>query len=640
MKSVTITFPDKSERQYPEGVTPAQIAKDISQGLLKSAIAAKIDGNICDLATPLNKNCQIEIISKKSAEGIEVIRHSTAHLLAQAVKELYPKTQITIGPVTAEGFYYDFDRQEKFTPEDLPKIEKKMKELAKRNLEITRHEMDKSKASEFFRSIGETFKAEIIEDIPEPIVSVYEQGDFKDLCRGPHVPNTSKLGKFKLLSIAGAYWRGDEKNKMLQRIYGTAFATQEELDTHLKQLEEAKKRDHRKLGQEMELFTFKPVAPSMPFFLPEGTVLYNQLVDFVRREMKSHGYDEVICPQLMSTQLWETSGHLEHFKDDMFFVETDEATKLAFKPMNCPGHAVLFASTKHSYRELPIRMAEFSKLHRNERAGVTHGLLRVRAFCQDDGHIFCREDQISTEVLETVKHTFRIYELFGFKKIDMLLATRGEQFMGDKETWDRATAALEKSLKDFGQPFSINPGEAAFYGPKIEFQVQDSIGRSWQLATIQLDFSLPERFQLEYVDQNDQGKRPVMIHRAILGSFERFMGVLIEHHAGHLPIWIAPTQVMLINVTSNEEEYTKSILEKLTSWDVRARVDLRNEKMGYKIRQAQLKRIPLMLILGKQEASKKTVSVRKASGETLNDLTLEDFEKFLKPQLKPGGINH
>jgi threonyl-tRNA synthetase len=489
--------------------------------------------------------------------------------------------------------------------------------------------------------MNEHYKAEIIEGLPSgEVVSAYKQGDFIDLCRGPHVPNTSRLGKFKLLSVAGAYWRGDEKNKMLQRIYGTAFSSQKELDEHLHRLEEAKRRDHRKLGPELELFTFLPIAPAMPFYLPKGAWLFNKLVDYMREETKSLGFEEVICPQLMTTDLWVTSGHMEHYRQNMFLFEEEDTNPMGLKPMNCPGHASLFKTTKRSYRELPIRFSEYTKLHRNERGGVTHGIMRTRAFSQDDGHIFCTEEQIQEEATKGIQHTFNVYSAFGFDHVDVKLATRPEQFLGSPELWDKAEKALADSLKAAGKDFEILPNEGAFYGPKIEFHIKDAIGRSWQCGTIQLDFSLPQRFALEYTDSDNQPKNPVMIHRAILGSVERFMGILVEHHAGHLPLWIAPVQAVLINVTDAQLDYAQKILETLKSWGIRAELDSRNEKLGYRIREAQMKKIPLMLVLGEKEKTAQTLSVRKTNGETTNDLTIDGFRTFLEPWLKPGGTNH
>ena len=516
-----------------------------------------------------------------------------------------------------------------------------MAEIAGKKLDVHRQEIERNEAIKLFKGMNEHYKAELIEGLPQgEVVSAYKQGDFIDLCRGPHVPNTSRLGKFKLLSVAGAYWRGEEKNKMLQRIYGTAFSSQKELDEHLHRLEEAKRRDHRKLGPELELFSFLPIAPAMPFYLPKGAWLFNKLVDFMREQTSKLGFEEVICPQMMTTDLWVTSGHMEHYKENMFLFEQEEGHAMGLKPMNCPGHASLFKAGKRSYRELPLRFSEYTKLHRNERGGVTHGIMRTRAFSQDDGHIFCTEEQIQDEATKGIKHTFSVYSAFGFENVDVKLATRPDQFLGSPELWDKAEKALADSLKAANTTFEIVPKEGAFYGPKIEFHIKDAIGRSWQCGTIQLDFSLPRRFELEYTDNQNSSQTPVMIHRAILGSVERFMGILVEHHAGHLPLWIAPVQAVLINVTDAQLDYAQTLLETLKSWGVRAGLDSRNEKLGYRIRDAQLKRIPLMIVLGEKEKTAQTISVRKTTGETTNDLTIEGFRKFLEPELKPGGTHH
>ncbi len=641
MKSIAITLPDGSKRTFEGSITAQQVAAGIGRRLEEAAVAAKLNGTVIDLTKTLESDCELAIITRDSKEGLEVIRHSTAHLLAQAIKELFPTAQITIGPVIEDGFFYDIDCPKQLTQEDLPIIEKKMAEIAGKKLDVHRQEIERNEAIKLFKGMNEHYKAELIEGLPQgEVVSAYKQGDFIDLCRGPHVPNTSRLGKFKLLSVAGAYWRGDEKNKMLQRIYGTAFSSQKELDEHLHRLEEAKRRDHRKLGPELELFSFLPIAPAMPFYLPKGAWLFNKLVDFMREQTSKLGFEEVICPQMMTTDLWVTSGHMEHYKENMFLFEQEEGHAMGLKPMNCPGHASLFKAGKRSYRELPLRFSEYTKLHRNERGGVTHGIMRTRAFSQDDGHIFCTEEQIQDEATKGIKHTFSVYSAFGFENVDVKLATRPDQFLGSPELWDKAEKALADSLKAANTTFEIVPKEGAFYGPKIEFHIKDAIGRSWQCGTIQLDFSLPRRFELEYTDNQNRSQTPVMIHRAILGSVERFMGILVEHHAGHLPLWIAPVQAVLINVTDAQLDYAQTLLETLKSWGVRAGLDSRNEKLGYRIRDAQLKRIPLMIVLGEKEKTAQTISVRKTTGETTNDLTIEGFRKFLEPELKPGGTHH
>jgi threonyl-tRNA synthetase len=637
MSTFKVTLPDGSVREVPTGTTAQGIAASIGRNLEKAALAAVVDGAEFDLNRPLPGDCHLQLVTRESPSGLEVLRHSTAHLLAHAIKELFPKAQITIGPVIADGFYYDIDCEKKLSLEDLPAIEKKMEEIAARKLVVTREEWPRDKAITFFEGLGEAYKAEIIRGLPEGTLSVYSQGGFTDLCRGPHVPNTERLGKFKLTSVAGAYWRGDEKNKMLQRIYGTAFANQKDLDEHLHRLEEAKKRDHRKLGPELGLFTFLPPSTAMPFYLPKGTLLFNALVQYMREETAKSGYQEVICPQLMNTDLWKTSGHMDNYQENMFFSDPggDGETPLALKPMNCPGHCCLFKAAHHSYKELPLRYSEFTKLHRYERAGVTHGLFRARAFSQDDAHIFCEESQIEAEALAVIGDVYRIYGVFGFSEIKVRLATRPENSIGSADRWERATKALGDALKKAGRGYEMAEGEGAFYGPKIEFHVRDSIGRYWQCGTIQLDYFLPERFELEYIASSGAAERPVMIHRAVLGSIERFMGILIEHHAGHLPVWIAPVQASVISVTPDQEAYATEVTAELAAWGVRVEADTRNEKLGYKIREAQMKKIPYMVVLGAKEAEARTVTVRKTTGENLPAMSWPDFRKYLAPALKP-----
>ncbi len=647
MTAIRVTLPDGSVREVAPGTSAQAIAASIGRNLEKAAIAARVNGELYDLNRPLPGDCKLQLITRESKDALEVLRHSTAHLLAQAIKETFPNAQITIGPVIDEGFYYDIDCEKKLSAEDLTSLENKMTEIASRKLEVAREEWPRETAIAFFRKQGEAYKAEIIEGLSESVVSVYRQGNFVDLCRGPHVPNTEKLGKFKLLSVAGAYWRGDEKNKMLQRIYGTAFATQKELDEHLHRLEEAKKRDHRKLGPQLELFTFLPVSTAMPFYLPKGTVLFNELVAYMREQTRVAGYQEVICPQLMSTDLWTTSGHMENYRENMFFSDPggEGETPLALKPMNCPGHCCLFKAAHHSYKDLPLRYSEFSKLHRYERAGVTHGLFRARAFCQDDAHIFCQESQIESEAIAVVADIYRIYAVFGFTDIKVRLATRPENSIGTQETWDKATDALAQALKKQGCEFELAEGEGAFYGPKIEFHIKDSLGRYWQCGTVQLDYFLPQRFELSYIASDGSSQRPVMIHRAVLGSLERFMGILIEHHAGHLPTWVSPVQAVIVNVAADQEVYAKELRAEMDRWGVRVELDLRNEKLSYKIREAQLKKIPLMVVLGYKEAENRQVTVRKTTGENLAPMGWEEFRKYLEPLLKAenkplGGQSH
>jgi threonyl-tRNA synthetase len=633
MTTIAITLPDGSKRELPQGSTVHDVARSIGPGLEKAAVAGTVDGRLVDLSFRLEKPATVAIVTRESKVGLEILRHSTAHLLGHAVKELYPGTQITIGPVIEDGFYYDIDCPKQLSEADLPAIEAKMAEIAARKLDVKREVHSRESAIALFRSIGDFYKEEIIAGFaPDEEITAYRQGDFVDLCRGPHVPNTERLGPFKLLSVAGAYWRGDEKNKMLQRIYGTSFATKEALEKHLAQLEEAKKRDHRRLGPELGLFTFLPVAPAMPFYLPKGAVLLQTLLDYMRKELLSNGFQEVVCPQLMNSDLWKTSGHWDNYRDNMFVVEAEEhaTTQFALKPMNCPGHMALFAATKRSYRELPIRFCEFTKLHRNERGGVTHGLLRTRAFCQDDGHLFCTPEQIETEAMREVEHTFAVYEKFGFRDLSLKIATKPPNALGSDDVWEKATQSLANSLNRLGKPFEWLPGEGAFYGPKIEFHIRDSIGRQWQCGTVQVDWNLPQRFQLGYVDADGTTKQPVVLHRAIFGSLERFLGILVEHYGGHLPYWLAPQQVVVINVTEAQKPYAEEVVRQLREWGVRAEGDLRNEKLGYKIREHQLAKIPVMLVVGNQEMDGKTVSVRLSNGTQENGLALAALKDYLQ----------
>jgi threonyl-tRNA synthetase len=639
MSQIQVTLPDNSVRTYNPGVTIFDVALSIGKKLAEDALAGTVDGVQKDLNFVISKNAKVSIITRNSKDGLEILRHSSAHLLAHALEELYPGTQITIGPVIDEGFFYDIDCPKKLTPDDLPVIEKKMAEIIEKKLPVKRVEFTKQQALDFFKKRNEPYKLEIISLSKDDIISAYWHGEeFVDLCRGPHIPNTFKAGKFKLTSIAGAYWRGDEKNKMLQRIYGTAYNTQKELDEHLNRIEEARKRDHRKLGPELGLFQFLPAAPAMPFYLAKGSTLYNLLTNFMKKEVTNAGYQEVICPQVMTANLWRTSGHWDHYRENMFVIQDNDGGEFALKPMNCPGHATLFGSTRHSYRELPIRMAEFSKLHRNERAGVTHGLLRTRAFCQDDAHIFCTEEQILEEASNCIKHTYEIYKKFGFTEIKVRLATRPDEYIGTPEIWVKAEKTLEESLTKNNITFEMAPKEGAFYGPKIEFHIKDSIGREWQCGTVQLDYSFPQRFSLEYYDHNDKPQKPVMIHRAILGSFERFIGILIEHHNGHLPLWVAPVQATVINLTDAQKDYAQEVANFLKTINVRCETDFRNQQLNYKIREAQMQKIPLMIIVGAKEQEAKKLTVRKSSGENLPAMTFEEFKAFYNTQT--GGNDH
>jgi threonyl-tRNA synthetase len=605
----------------------------IDRKAAERAVAARVNGRLIDLSASVAPDVAVEAVLPETPDGLEVIRHSTAHLMAQAVQELFPGTQVTIGPVIEDGFYYDFVRAEPFTPEDLRRIERKMKEIVSRNLAVIRREMPKSEAMELFQSMGESYKVEILRGIPDESVSVYQQGEWKDLCRGPHVPSTAKLGAFKLTSVAGAYWRGDERNAMLQRIYGTAWANEADLKRHLELLEEAKRRDHRKLGKELDLFSFHPIAPGSPFFHPKGAFVYNALIGFVRRLYARYAYGEVITPQVCDVDLWRRSGHYEHYRENLFFVETDER-QFAVKPMNCPGHTYLFANSKRSYRELPLRYADFSKLHRYEKSGVLHGLTRVRTFSQDDAHIFCAPAQVQEEITRLIEMARVVHRAFVFEDIRILLSTRPEHRMGSDAMWDHAEAALRAALDANGLAFEINPGDGAFYGPKIDFLFRDALRREWQLTTIQLDYALPERFDLSYVSAEGKEERPVMIHRALLGSIERFLAILIEHTAGAFPLWLAPVQAKVLTLTERQQAYGAEVAERLRQAGLRVELDDRNEKLGYKIRQAQLEKVPYMLVLGDREAAERKVAPRARSGEQLPPTSIEEFSTRLLSEAK------
>jgi len=608
---MNIQLPDGSMKEVPANATIADVAASIGKRLAKDAIAGKIDGKTVDVYTPVPEGAKVEIVTPATDDGRDVIRHSTAHLMAMAVQELFPGTQVTIGPVIENGFFYDFATDRPFSDEDLRAIEAKMDEIVKRDLPIQREVWSRDEAVEEFGKMGEAYKVEIIRDIPgdEPL-SVYRQGEWKDLCRGPHVPSTGRLGAFKLVSVAGAYWRGNEANAMLQRIYGTAWADKKELEAHLKQVEEAKARDHRKLGKELGLFMFSQYAPAMPIFLPKGAQIYNELIDFVREYYVRDGYVEVVTPLVWDCEIFKISGHYDNYREAMFFSEIDER-EYGVKPMNCPGHTQIFALERRSYRDLPMRIADFARLHRYERSGVTHGLARVRSFAQDDAHLFVTEDQLEAEVEREIKLINEMYSVFGFEDVRVALSTRPDKRMGSDELWDKAEGALEEALKAEGVQYHINPNEGAFYGPKLEFQVRDAIGRIWQLGTVQLDYNLPERFDLSYVGADNSEHRPVMIHRAILGSIERFFGIIIEHFAGAFPLWLAPVQARVIPVSEKFLDYANSVAAKLSAAGLRAEADQTNEKLGAKIRQAQLEKIPYMLIVGEKEAEAGNVSLRK-----------------------------
>jgi threonyl-tRNA synthetase len=616
------------------GSSARDVLARLDRKAAERAVAARVDGKLCDLSAPVSPGEVVEPVLPDSKDGLEVIRHSTAHLMAQAVQELFRGTQVTIGPVIEDGFYYDFVRPEPFTPEDLARIEKKMKEIVSRNLIVTRHEMPKTEAMELFAAMGESYKVEILEGIPDDRVSVYKQGDWKDLCRGPHVPATGKLGAFKLTSVAGAYWRGNEKNAMLQRIYGTAWATEADLKRHLELLEEAKRRDHRKLGKELDLWSFHPIAPGSPFFHPKGAFVYNALIAFIRDLYRRYGYGEVITPQVADVELWKRSGHYENFRDHMFFCEID-GREFGVKPMNCPGHTFVYGSAKRSYRELPLRYADFSKLHRYEKSGVLHGLTRVRTFSQDDAHIFCTPAQVQEEITRVIEMAGVVHRAFGFQDIRVFLSTRPAQRMGSDAMWDHAEEALRAALAANRLRFEINPGDGAFYGPKIDFLFRDALRREWQLTTIQLDYALPERFDLTFISSEGKEERPVMIHRALLGSIERFLAILLEHTAGAFPLWLAPVQARVLTLTERQEAYGAEVAAELRAKGLRVEVDSRNEKLGYKVRQAQLEKLPYMLVVGDREAAERKVAPRVRGGEQLPVMSIEEIADCLVEEAKP-----
>ena len=621
----TITLPDGNLKQFDEPVTVAAVAASIGPGLAKAALAGRVNDELVDMSYEIDVDSDIAIVTAKDDAGLEVIRHSSAHLLAQAVKDLFPSAQVTIGPVIEEGFYYDFAFERSFTPEDLEAIEKRMGELAAEDHVVERSVMGRDAAVEFFCDLGEQYKAEIISSIPEgQELSLYRQGEFIDLCRGPHVPNTAHLKAFKLTKIAGAYWRGDSNNEMLQRIYGTAWADKKALKAYLRRIEEAEKRDHRKIGKQLDLYHFQEEAPGMVFWHEKGWALYQLVESYIRDKCDAAGYQEVHTPQVLARSLWERSGHWDKFHD-MIFATQSEHREYAIKPMNCPGHIQIFNHALRSYRDLPFKLAEFGVVHRNEPSGTLHGLLRARRFTQDDAHIFCTEDQLQQEVGELIDLTFEVYRDFGFDDIAVALSLRPDKRVGSDAMWDKGEAALELALKSKGLDFVVQPGEGAFYGPKIEFTLHDCIGRVWQCGTVQVDFSMPERLGAKYVADDSERRVPVMIHRAILGSLERFIGILIEHHAGLLPTWLSPKQTSVLSITDQYAEYASSVWESLKNQGVRADLDLRNEKIGLKIREHTLQRVPYMLIIGEREAENNTVAVRTRGGEDLGSMSVGDF---------------
>lgn len=620
-----IRLPDGSARAFDRPVTLMEVAQSIGQGLAKAALAGRVDGKMVDLSSVVESDASVEIVTGKDEDGLEIIRHSTAHLLAQAVKALYPSAQVTIGPVVENGFYYDFAFERPFTPEDLEAIEKKMSELAAKAIPVKRQVVRREDAIKFFRDQHEHYKAEIIEDIPPgEQISLYSQGDFTDLCRGPHVPDTGKLRAFKLMKVAGAYWRGDARNAMLQRIYGTAWADKKDLDAYLHRVEEAEKRDHRKIGKLQDLFHTQEEAPGMVFWHPNGWALYQQVEQYMRRVFRENGYQEIRCPQILDVSLWKASGHWDNFHDNMFFTAS-ENREYAVKPMNCPGHIQVFKQHLHSYRELPIRYGEFGSCHRNEPSGTLHGIMRVRGFNQDDGHIFCTEDQIEGEVVAFIGTLRKVYADFGFADIQYKLSTRPPKRLGGDDIWDRAEGALAAALAAQGIDYELQPGEGAFYGPKIEFVLKDAIGRVWQCGTIQVDFMMPGRLGAEYVGEDNARHTPVMLHRAIVGSMERFIGILIEHYAGYFPLWLAPVQAAVLNITGNQAEYAAELAAELVKQGFRVKTDLRNEKIGFKIREHSVQRVPYLLIVGDKELNSRTVSVRTQKGQDLGGFSLPDL---------------
>jgi len=618
-----ITLPDGSVRSFEQSVTIAQVAASIGSGLAKAALAGKIDGKLVDTSFLIETDVALAIVTDKDPEGLEIIRHSTAHLLAYAVKELFPDAQVTIGPVIENGFYYDFSYKRPFTPEDLEKIEARMLDLAKRDIRVERSVLPRDEAVAYFKSIGEHYKAEIIASIPaDQDVSLYREGDFVDLCRGPHVPSTGKLKVFKLMKVAGAYWRGDSKNEMLQRIYGTAWARKEEQEAYLHMLEEAEKRDHRRLGKQLDLFHLQEEAPGLVFWHPNGWTVWQAVEQYMRAVYRDNGYQEVRCPQILDRSLWERSGHWEHYKANMFTTES-ESRDYAVKPMNCPGHIQIFNSDLRSYRELPLRYGEFGACHRNEPSGALHGIMRVRGFTQDDGHIFCTEDQIEAEVTVFNALVRKVYADFGFKDVAVKLALRPDSRVGSDEVWDKAENALRAALRASGLEWDELPGEGAFYGPKIEFHIKDAIGRSWQCGTVQVDFSMPARLGAEYVGEDNGRHTPVMLHRAILGSLERFIGILIENYSGALPLWLAPVQAVVLNISEAQADYVTEVVKTLRSRGFRVEADLRNEKITYKIREHSVRKLPYLLVVGDKEKAANVVAVRARGNQDLGQMSLD-----------------
>ena len=626
MSEIALTLPDGSVRPFGQGATGADLAAAISRSLARQAVAVRVDGALCDLSEPFTEDASVEVVTRADADGLDLIRHDAAHALAEAAKELYPEVQITIGPVIENGFYYDFSRAEPFTPEDLVRLEERMREIVDRDEPIAREVWDRDEAARFFEAEGEHYKAELIRSIPsaEPI-TLYRQGAFVDLCRGPHLPSTGKLGKaFKLMSVAGAYWRGDHRNEMLQRIYGTAWRDEKELKAYLERLAEAERRDHRRLGREMGLFHLQEEAAGSVFWMPKGWTLFRACEDYMRARLDANGYVEVKTPQLLDRALWEASGHWEKFREHMFVAEAAEDRLFALKPMNCPGHVQIFKQGIKSYRDLPLRMAEFGACHRNEPSGALHGIMRVRAFTQDDAHIFATEDQVTAETERFCTLLQSIYADFGFEDVLVKFSDRPEVRAGEDDVWDKAETALMDAVSAAGLEFELNPGEGAFYGPKLEFVLRDAIGRDWQCGTFQVDFVLPERLNASYVDESGEKRRPVMLHRAILGSFERFIGVLIEHYAGRFPLWLAPVQAVVATITGDSDGYAREVFERLRAAGLRAELDLRNEKIGFKVREHSVAKVPVLLVVGRREAEQGTVALRRLGSQQQEILAVAD----------------
>ena len=630
---VKVTLKDGSVKEYKKGTTVEEIVASIGSGLLKAALAAKLNGKVADLRTPVNEDCSLEVLTFDDDDGKWALRHTGSHILAQAVKRLYPDAKLAIGPAIDTGFYYDIDSDKSFSEEDLAAIEKEMENIVKEDLRLERFELPRSEALDLMGKMGESYKVELINDLPEDsVISFYKQGEFVDLCAGPHAPSTGKVKALKLLSVAGAYWRGNEKNKMLQRIYGTAYTKKSDLEEYLNMLEEAKRRDHRKLGKELDLFSLHEEGPGFPFFHPKGMIIRNELENFWRNIHKKHGYMEIKTPVILNEDLWHQSGHWDHYKDNMYFTTIDEKT-YAVKPMNCPGGILIYKNAMYSYRDLPLRMGELGLVHRHELSGALHGLMRVRNFTQDDAHLYLTPEQIKEEVLGVISLTDYVYKLFGFK-YRVELSTRPENSMGSDEDWENATEALRNALEASKLPYKINEGDGAFYGPKIDFHLEDCIGRTWQCGTIQLDFQMPEKFNLTYIGADGEKHRPVMIHRTIFGSIERFIGILIENYAGAFPVWLAPVQVIILPVSEKQKEYAEKLNKQLEDLDIRSEADLRSEKVGYKIREAQLQKIPYMLVVGDKEMESGSVSVRDRKEGDIGVMKFEDFLSKIQDEIK------